>query len=89
MIFFPAAAQNRAAEKFQIPYFGEIPITTALREGGDAGVPILIQDPNSPVSKSFLDIAAQAGGAIVDRLRTRPENSGTQNRFELSQASKS
>ena len=41
-----------------------IPITPALRQGGDEGVPILVQYPNSPVSKSFLDIAAKLAGQL-------------------------
>ena len=35
---FSRGVAKQAADKFQIPYLGEIPITTALREGGDAGV---------------------------------------------------
>jgi MinD-like ATPase involved in chromosome partitioning or flagellar assembly len=35
-----------------------------LREGGDAGVPILIQDPNSEVSKRFLEIAGKLAGQL-------------------------
>ncbi len=44
---FSRGGAKQAAERFQIPFLGEIPITPALREGGDDGVPILIQDPNS------------------------------------------
>lgn len=61
---FSRGGARRAAERFQIPYLGEIPITPALREGGDAGVPILIQDPKSEVSKSFLEIAARLAGQL-------------------------
>ncbi|HXF74590.1 MAG TPA: Mrp/NBP35 family ATP-binding protein [Methylomirabilota bacterium] len=61
---FSRGGARRAAERFQIPYLGEIPITPALREGGDAGVPILIQDPKSEVSKSFLEIAAKLAGQL-------------------------
>jgi ATP-binding protein involved in chromosome partitioning len=61
---FSRGGAKRAAERFQIPYLGEIPITSALREGGDKGVPILVQDPNSPVSKSFLEIAAKLAGQL-------------------------
>jgi MinD-like ATPase involved in chromosome partitioning or flagellar assembly len=35
-----------------------------LREGGDKGVPILIQDPKSEVSKCFLEIAAKLAGQL-------------------------
>jgi ATP-binding protein involved in chromosome partitioning len=61
---FSRGGAKQAAERFQIPFLGEIPITPALREGGDAGVPILIQDPKSPVSKSFLEIAAKLAGQL-------------------------
>jgi ATP-binding protein involved in chromosome partitioning len=61
---FSRGGAKRAAERFQIPYLGEIPITPALREGGDRGVPILVQDPRSPVSKSFLEIAAKLAGQL-------------------------
>jgi ATP-binding protein involved in chromosome partitioning len=61
---FSRGGAQRAAERFQIPYLGEIPITPALREGGDKGVPILIQDPKSEVSKIFLEIAARLAGQL-------------------------
>jgi ATP-binding protein involved in chromosome partitioning len=61
---FSRGGAQRAAERFQIPYLGEIPITPALREGGDKGVPILIQDPKSEVSKSFFEIAAKLAGQL-------------------------
>src|SRR5262245_47016059 len=61
---FSRGGVKRAADRFQIPYLGEIPITPALCKGGDAGVPILIQEPNSPVSKSFLEIAAKLAGQL-------------------------
>jgi len=61
---FSRGGAERAAERFKIPYLGAIPITPALREGGDKGVPILIQDPKSPVSKIFLEIAAKMAGQL-------------------------
>jgi ATP-binding protein involved in chromosome partitioning len=61
---FSRGGAERAAERFSIPYLGEIPITPALREGGDSGVPILVQEPNSFVSKRFLEIAARLAGQL-------------------------
>jgi len=72
---FSRGGARRAAERFQIPYLGEIPITPSLREGGDNGVPILIQDPGSEVSKSFLEIAGKLAGQLSiasERARKRP-----------------
>jgi len=61
---FSRGGAKQAAERFKIPFLGEIPITPALRQGGDEGVPILIQDANSPVSKSFLEIARKLAGQL-------------------------
>ena len=61
---FSRGGAQRAAERFHIPYLGEIPITPALREGGDSGVPILVKEPNSEVGKSFLEIAAKLAGQL-------------------------
>jgi ATP-binding protein involved in chromosome partitioning len=61
---FSRGGAKQAADRFQIPFLGEIPITPALRQGGDEGVPILISEPNSPVSKSFLEIAAKLAGQL-------------------------
>ena len=61
---FSRGGAKQAADRFQIPFLGEIPITPALRQGGDEGVPILIQDPNSPVSRIFLEIAAKLAGQL-------------------------
>jgi ATP-binding protein involved in chromosome partitioning len=72
---FSRGGARRAAERFQIPYLGEIPITPSLREGGDKGVPILIQDPASEVSKSFLEIAGKLAGQLSiasERARKSP-----------------
>jgi len=61
---FSRGGAQRVAERFKIPYLGEIPITPSLREGGDKGVPSLIQDPKSEVSQSFLAIAAKLAGQL-------------------------
>jgi ATP-binding protein involved in chromosome partitioning len=61
---FSRGGAQRAAERFQIPYLGEIPITPALREGGDKGLPILVQDPQSEVSRIFLEIAGKLAGQL-------------------------
>ena len=37
---------------------------SALREWGDKGVPILIQQPNSEISKIFMDVAAKLAGQL-------------------------
>ena len=46
-----------------VPLLGQIPLETQVREGGDAGVPIVLSHPDSP--------AAVALRGVADRLSTR------------------
>jgi ATP-binding protein involved in chromosome partitioning len=40
-----------------VPFLGEIPIFTEIREGGDLGVPVAVSNPNSPPGQAFIQIA--------------------------------
>jgi ATP-binding protein involved in chromosome partitioning len=40
-----------------VPFLGEVPIFTEIREGGDRGVPVTISDPNSPPAQAFIEVA--------------------------------
>jgi ATP-binding protein involved in chromosome partitioning len=54
---FSTGGGERAAQKFNIPFLGRIPIDPAIREGGDLGKSIVAQDPSSPQAQAFLQIA--------------------------------
>ena len=62
---FSFAGGERAAKKFEIPFLGRIPLDPAIREGGDAGRPIVVSDPNSPLTKAFQGVAE----ALQTRVR--------------------
>jgi ATP-binding protein involved in chromosome partitioning len=61
---FSRGGARKAAERFNIPFLGEVPLMSSLREGGDEGVPILVKDPGSPVSKVFMEIAGKLAGQL-------------------------
>jgi ATP-binding protein involved in chromosome partitioning len=45
------------AERKGIPFLGEIPLFTEIREGGDRGIPVVVGAPDSAPAKAFIDIA--------------------------------
>jgi ATP-binding protein involved in chromosome partitioning len=45
-----------------VPLLGQIPLDTRLREGGDAGTPLVLTDPDSPAAKELLGVADRLGG---------------------------
>ena len=45
------------AERQKIPFLGEVPIFTEIREGGDAGLPVAISSADKPAGLAFIKIA--------------------------------
>ncbi|WP_017976426.1 Mrp/NBP35 family ATP-binding protein [Actinopolyspora halophila] len=40
-----------------VPLLGQVPLDTRLRESGDSGAPLVLQDPDSPASTVLSDVA--------------------------------
>jgi len=55
---------RKEAERAGVPFLGEIPLDSSIREGGDLGNPIVAADPDSPVAKAFGKIAAAVVEAV-------------------------
>ena len=47
-----------------IPFLGEVPIFTEIREGGDRGVPVVVSSSDTPAGQAFIQI----GEAVSQRL---------------------
>jgi ATP-binding protein involved in chromosome partitioning len=45
-----------------VPLLGEVPIDTRLREAGDAGVPLVLSNPDSPAAQQLRKIAEELAG---------------------------
>jgi len=48
-----------AADTLGVPLLGRIPLMPALREGGDAGMPIVVSQPESAAGKALRDAARE------------------------------
>ena len=55
-IFGHGGGRAEAARQ-NIPFLGEVPIFTEIREGGDRGLPIVVSDPEKPAGQAFINIA--------------------------------
>lgn len=63
---------RKAAALFGVPFLGEIPLQLKVREGGDAGMPIVAGAPDSAEAKAFLEMARNIAGRIsTENLRVR------------------
>ncbi len=45
------------AERKKVAFLGEVPIFTAIREGGDKGIPVVVSDPKSAPAQAFMAVA--------------------------------
>jgi ATP-binding protein involved in chromosome partitioning len=45
-----------------VPLLGQVPIDIRLREGGDAGMPLVLSDPDSPAGLQLRKIADGLAG---------------------------
>jgi ATP-binding protein involved in chromosome partitioning len=45
------------AERQNLPFLGEIPLYTEIREGGDRGQPVVVTSPTEPPGLAFLNVA--------------------------------
>ena len=64
-IFDKDGVKNEA-EKFQIPFLGDIPIDKKLREQSDTGKPSCIENVESEISKKYLNIAKNLNDMLED-----------------------
>ncbi len=60
---FGSGGGAEVAGRLAVPLLASVPISVALREGGDIGVPIVLSNPRDP--------AAVALNTVADRLATR------------------
>jgi len=59
------------ASEFDIPFLGEIPLVQSIREGGDAGIPVMVSDDD--ISKSaFIEFSDNAIRGIAMRNAQLP-----------------
>jgi ATP-binding protein involved in chromosome partitioning len=52
------------ANRQKVPFLGEVPIFTEIREAGDKGVPIVVSDLASAPAKAFIRIAEELKAAF-------------------------
>jgi ATP-binding protein involved in chromosome partitioning len=64
---FGQGGGEEAARTLGVPLLGQVPLVPAVREGGDAGVPIVLRDPDSPAGQAL----RKAARRVVQATRTK------------------
>jgi len=78
MDVFGSGGGERLAQEAGVPFIGAIPMDPAVRQGGDLGKPVVLAQPDSPVSIAFKsiaqDIASKISLAAFQQNNTIPIN---------------
>ncbi len=64
---FGQGGGQQLADELGVPLLGQVPLVPALRAGGDAGLPVTVDDPSSEASLAFASLAKE----LVGRGRAR------------------
>jgi ATP-binding protein involved in chromosome partitioning len=54
---FRSGGGERTAKELGVPFLGSIPLDAEIAEGGDRGVPIVVQHPDGPHAAAFRRVA--------------------------------
>jgi len=72
---FSHGGGKRLAQEIGTQFFGEIPIDTRIRFGGDAGVPVIVASPDSENAQRFMDLATKATLSMAKNVLSKPKRS--------------
>lgn len=62
--FFGEGGGQRMADRLQVPFLGSVPLDPQVREGGDAGKPIVAGQPDSAAAAALKAIAQQVAARV-------------------------
>jgi ATP-binding protein involved in chromosome partitioning len=56
---FGSGGGDETATRLGVPLVGSVPLSAELREAGDAGIPLVLSDPNSPAAQEISHVAGK------------------------------
>ena len=70
---FKRAGAEKAAAELGCPFLGRIPLDPAIVEGGDAGIPITVADPEGSHAAAFRSVAERVVEVVAGGRRPQVE----------------
>jgi ATP-binding protein involved in chromosome partitioning len=66
---------RRTAERYGVPFLGELPLNPDVRLGGDTGMPVVLRGVEDPLGKSFYELARRVAVRLSILNLTAPSES--------------
>jgi ATP-binding protein involved in chromosome partitioning len=70
---FGHGGARQEAERLSVPFLGEVPLHSDIREKSDAGLPVVATEPDGPHAKIYRDIATRVREQLGAGARTAPK----------------
>lgn len=70
---FGEGGGRRLAAEINVPVLAEVPLEQAAREAGDAGLPVVLREPDGAAAQAFVALA----GRVMDELARRADEPQT------------
>lgn len=69
---FGQGGGSQLSQLLEVPLLGQIPLDPQIREGGDAGRPVVSAHPDSAAAQAFLEVARRLAALVPARTRVVP-----------------
>lgn len=66
---FGKGGASHLAEEMNVPVLGDVPLQQTLREGGDSGKPIVLEDSESPAATALMEVTGNMEQQLALRLK--------------------
>jgi len=76
---FGEGGATHLAQEMNVPVLGEVPIQQTVREGGDTGKPIVLEDTESPAATALMEVT----GNMQQQLAIQTKEQGANNKVDI------
>lgn len=73
---FNSGGGRKIAEELDVPFLGSIPIDQKICEDSDKGTPFIIEHPDSPASKAFMEIVKKVENFLKNKEESNRKGGG-------------
>ncbi|MCW4014923.1 MAG: Mrp/NBP35 family ATP-binding protein [Candidatus Bathyarchaeota archaeon] len=67
---FKTGGGEKVAQEYAVPFLGKIPLDPRVCEASDLGHPFVMENPDSPAAKAFLDIVEKIKAFVENKENT-------------------
>jgi ATP-binding protein involved in chromosome partitioning len=64
---FKVGGGQKISEEFDVPFLGKIPLDPRICEDSDRGLPFILEHPDSPAAKAFMEIVDKIDGFLKEK----------------------